>query len=493
MTSVNGLIRLGRGLWRRVHLASLLVGLGMARVASAQVDAERLEPAVTHDGWVNAEGAAVRHPDDRWEFGALLNYQKNPLIIADAQNDRVASLVAGRLGLDLHASASLSQRFALGLALPVFGLQSGDASPSSAGLGNLRLVPKLELLDDIDDGLGLAAVLELQLPTHSGDFSGAGGSPELIPKVVLDRRFPSGIRIGANAGVRLRKAVEFLNVTEGNELRLSAGLGYRFGGLSGKTEAAIELNSGIGLSSPGDEEVALEGFAFLRHAFDREWELRGGPGIGLRQGFGVPSARFFIGLTFTPTSHDHDDDGVSDSKDQCPEYLEDRDGFDDGDGCPDEDPDADHDGIPDVDDHCPAAKETINGVDDDDGCPDSGDPRVVYRDGTFVILDTIRFEHGSSVVKSGTHSLLNQVALTMKANPQVKHIRVEGHTDDTGPRDVNMRLSHERAVAVQRYLVERGVSPKRLRVRSFGPDRPLETGTDDEARAKNRRVDFIVE
>jgi len=67
-------------------------------------------------------------------------------------------------------------------------------------------------------------------------------------------------------------------------------------------------------------------------------------------------------------SGDRDADGIPDAKDKCPDDPEDRDGFQDEDGCPD--PDNDHDGIPDTVDQCPNDAETFNGRNDADGCPD---------------------------------------------------------------------------------------------------------------------------
>jgi OmpA-OmpF porin, OOP family len=476
-----------RWLW----LVPPFVALGSAD-AGAQVDAQRLKPALTHDGWINAEGSAVRHPDDAWELGALVNYGYQPLIIANADESLAESLVGGRLGLDLLGSVSLSERFAIGVGLPVF-LQHGDASPSTLGVGDVRVVPKLELVSDVEDGIGLSLAGELRAPTHGGDFSGGARSFTVFPKVILDHRSPSGLRIGANVGVLLREDQDFVNVTSGDEFAAAAALGYRFGGLAGKTEAGVELNGGVGLADADDEEVALEALGFLRHAFGPEWELKGGVGAGVLEGYGVPTWRVFIGMTFTPTSHDRDGDGIADSKDECVDYAEDRDGDEDADGCPEEDADADHDGVSDDDDRCPTTKETINGIDDDDGCPDDGERRVIFDDGEFVVLDTIRFSTGSSQVHPSAYPLLDQVALTLRASPEIRHMRIEGHTDDTGPREVNMRLSRERSEAVKQYLVRRGVSPKRLTLRSYGPDRPRETGTHDQARARNRRVEFIVE
>lgn len=469
-------------------LASWLFAAGL----QAQVDAQRLTPAVTHGGWVSAEGSAVRHPDDRWELGVGLDYARAPLIVVDGDGELVQSFVSGRLGLDARVSASLTRRLALGVALPLFVLQSGDAEPSAAGVGDLRLVPKLQLMSDLEQGLGVALLAEVRLPTHTGDFSGNEGLA-VIPKVALDHRYSSGVRIGFNLGVAIRQTSRFLNVEAGSELSYAAALGYRFAGKGRGTEIGIELDGGVGLGQQDPEEVPLELLGFVLHRLSAEWEFSGGPGLGILAGYGVPTFRVFLGARYAPTRHDGDADGITDGDDECPEDAEDLDGVEDADGCPEEDSDFDHDGVSDMTDECPDGKETINGVTDDDGCPDSGDRRVLYGDGHFEVLDTIRFERGSSQLSPQSHSLLDQVALTLKANPEIEHMRVDGHTDDTGPRALNMQLSEARARAVRRYLVDKGVGASRLTVRSYGPDKPLEQGSDTAARARNRRVEFVLE
>jgi OmpA-OmpF porin, OOP family len=99
----------------------------------------------------------------------------------------------------------------------------------------------------------------------------------------------------------------------------------------------------------------------------------------------------------------------------------------------------------------------------------------------------------SAQIQPRSYSLLNQVALTIKANPDIDKLRIEGHTDDTGPRDQNMKLSKARADSVKRYLVGRGVNPKRLEAEGYGPDKPLVDEKTPAARAKNRRVEFVIE
>lgn len=476
-----------RGL--QTGLAGVLVA--WTGVATAQVDAERFKPAATHDGFVNAESSAVRDTDDRWEFGAYLNYQRNPLVIADESGNVTTSIVDGRAGLDLVASATIVGPLALGVGLPVHFAQTGDVGPNGGGLGDLRVVPKLRLLDD-RSSFGLALAVELRAPTSTADFTGADGVT-VFPKIIADHLFRSGFRVGANAGVVLKETQTLGNLEAGSELAYAAVLGYRFGGPSGRTEIGAELVGGVGLEETQREELPLEAFFYGRHAVSRDWQVLGGPALGLLAGYGVPTVRGFIGVRYAPTHNDADRDGIGDSHDACPNIPEDRDGYQDDDGCPEEDPDRDRDGVADWDDLCPNQPETINGFEDEDGCPDEGEPKVIYEDGELQVLEPVLFEHGSAELKPESRSVLNQVALMLRANPEMERVRVEGHTDKTGPDQVNQRLSHARAREVRRYLVERGVAPQRLRAVGRGSSRPLTTEDTPASHARNRRVEFVAD
>lgn len=473
---------------RHSFALAALAGVLLTSGAGAQVDAERFKPAVTHDGWVNAEGSGTRPAEDPWEFGLYFNYAKNSLVVVDGDGDLSNTFVGNRVGADVLASFSVADPFSIGLGMPLY-FQEGDAEPSSVGLGELRVVPKLRLLND-RESLGLALAAELRAPTNTGDFSGDEGDVSVTPKLIVDHRFVSGLRLGANVGVLLREESRFFNVIEGNELAYAAAVAYAF---NPETELGVEFNGAVGLSERDTEETPLEALPYLRQVLAPDWTLQGGAGVGVIAGYGVPTFRVFAGVRWAPTNHDADRDGIPDSEDACPNDPEDMDRIEDMDGCPEEDPDGDQDGVPDHQDDCPEAKETINGFEDDDGCPDTGDPRVIYEDGEFMILDAVRFEHGSAKVNEESHSLLDQVALMIKAHPQVGKVRIEGHTDDTGPEDVNQRLSEQRANSVRQYLINKGVSPKRLSAKGYGESKPLEEGTSESARTKNRRVQFVVE
>ena len=224
--------------------------LAAATPASAQstdIDVERFKPAVTHDAFVVTEGSGVREPGYSWEFGLFLNYARNPLIVATGDGEVRSQIVSGRLGADLMASVTIAEPFALGLDVPFFLAQSGEGSPSFAGLGDIRLVPKLRLLDD-RDFIGLGLVAELRVPTHTA-FAGGARNVVFWPRIVLDHRFAPGLRFGVNAGVAIREGTTYANVEAASELTYAAALGYRFGGIDGKVEIGAEANGGIGIAA----------------------------------------------------------------------------------------------------------------------------------------------------------------------------------------------------------------------------------------------------
>ena len=148
---------------------------------------------------------------------------------------------------------------------------------------------------------------------------------------------------------------------------------------------------------------------------------------------------------------DTDGDGLPDDRDRCPQQPEDKDGFEDQDGCPD--PDNDKDGILDAQDKCPNEPETINGVKDEDGCPDEGKSKVRLEANRIVILDKVYFATAKDVILPKSFGLLKQVGLVLKANPQIEKLRVEGHTDDQGNDASNLKLSQRRADNVRAFLI----------------------------------------
>jgi outer membrane protein OmpA-like peptidoglycan-associated protein len=218
---------------------------------------------------------------------------------------------------------------------------------------------------------------------------------------------------------------------------------------------------------------------------------------------------------------DNDKDGIVDADDRCPLVAEDKDGFEDDDGCPDLDndqdglPDAvdrcplepedkdgfedddgcpdldnDQDGFPDAVDRCPLEPETVNGFNDDDGCPDTQDLHV---NGDKIILeDRIHFDTDSAKVKMKSWPLVQHLADFLHDHPEYTLVHVGGHADATGSPEYNMMLSQARAQSVRDLLVRFGVESKRLTVEAYGQSRPRDPGDSSEARSANRRVEFEI-
>ena len=151
-------------------------------------------------------------------------------------------------------------------------------------------------------------------------------------------------------------------------------------------------------------------------------------------------------------------------------------------------PDRDSDGIPDSVDKCPDEPETYNGMSDDDGCPDRG--RVVVTASRLEVLDKIYFKRDSSDVQALTAPILDALAATLKGNPSLTLLEVQGHA--CAPEHNTKELSERRAAAVRYQLTKRGVAQGRLTTRGYGAEQPVARGQSEDDCARNRRVEFVI-
>jgi len=218
-----------------------------------------------------------------------------------------------------------------------------------------------------------------------------------------------------------------------------------------------------------------------------------------------------------PEDQDTDGDGVMDSIDQCVLDQEDKDGYQDADGCPELDNDAD--GILDTADKCVNEPEDPDGFADEDGCPDldNDDDKVVDLDDecpnqkgvesekgcpkryegveiteTHIrINQTIHFAYNKAKILKDSFPILETVAMVLRDNPEIT-LSVEGHTDSKGKDKYNKTLSTKRAKAVMTHLNKvGGIDKGRLTSIGWGEEKPIDSNLTDEGRAANRRVEFV--
>ena len=209
---------------------------------------------------------------------------------------------------------------------------------------------------------------------------------------------------------------------------------------------------------------------------------------------------------------DNDGDGIPDKVDKCPNEPEDRDGFEDDDGCPD--PDNDKDGILDKDDQCPNEPGPIenhgcpdkdkdgDGVPDRiDRCPDTPGPKenqgcpvykaIVVTKEKIELREKVHFATDKAVIQPDSFNMLNEVGDVLAKNPNIG-VRIEGHTDSRATKKHNMKLSQDRADSVRKYLEGRGVNPGQMESIGYGPDRPVDDNRTALGRENNRRVEFFI-
>lgn len=118
-------------------------------------------------------------------------------------------------------------------------------------------------------------------------------------------------------------------------------------------------------------------------------------------------------------------------------------------------------------------------------------PLQRIKPGEKVVLRNIFFDFDKSELKEESFIELDRLVQFMQENPKLK-IRINGHTDNIGSSEYNMKLSDQRAVSVMLYLRSKGIHYERIISRGFGSTKPVETNETPEGRARNRRTEFEV-
>lgn len=118
----------------------------------------------------------------------------------------------------------------------------------------------------------------------------------------------------------------------------------------------------------------------------------------------------------------------------------------------------------------------------------------VYKDGNNLLirLKTLNFQKGKAAIPSASAAILGKVENVIKEFDGAE-VRVEGHTDSTGSREINSRLSQERAETVKQYLVSKNAVPSEdIAAQGYGFEKPIASNKTADGRTQNRRVDIVI-
>jgi peptidoglycan-associated lipoprotein len=107
------------------------------------------------------------------------------------------------------------------------------------------------------------------------------------------------------------------------------------------------------------------------------------------------------------------------------------------------------------------------------------------------IGNTVYFSYDSAALDGNSKGSLFRQAAFLNANPTLT-VTIEGHCDERGTREYNLALGERRAAAARDYLLAQGVDPARIKLISYGKERPAMAGSNEESWAKNRRAATVL-
>ncbi|MEZ4231253.1 MAG: hypothetical protein R3B89_18895 [Polyangiaceae bacterium] len=371
----------------------------LASIAQAQeeptavpsLDLRNFHPPANPDGGLYLEPTSTPGPMN-FNVGSWLSYAHHPVSLSDANDDVVGRPVAGQLSLDFFTALGVNDQLALSLTLPsvLYQFESGDTTGAGGeplptfALGDPRFGAKATLIPTSSlGGLGLAVLAHVTAPTgDTRSYLGEGvttGEFRVLGEYTL-----IAASLYGSLGAHLRASERtYIGETFGQSLPMAIGASLKPQALgwddSGRWRWNVEVRSDLALS-PKFARGATSPTAVGLSARYTRGEVSGIAGVEFPLGdaIGNPTVRGVLGISWSPRFNDMDNDGVEDEKDECPELAEDRDGFEDSDGCPDFD--NDNDGVGDDDDKCPGEVEDEDEFEDDDGCIDADNDKDGFPD-----------------------------------------------------------------------------------------------------------------
>ncbi|MCG8419240.1 MAG: OmpA family protein [Proteobacteria bacterium] len=497
--------------------------------------AERFRLSSDHDGMLDTESGTVIGRWN-WEFGFWLGFADDPLALyveMDDGRERTDKFLSQRIGGAFVGAVGFGRWLQLGVQVPVIVGQNYDFSAdslspeSSAGLGDITVSPKIQLLRTSFIGFDLAVIPAITLPTAMSDSYFGESALIFTPELALSRRFGPA-SLAANLGYRTRPdSRQILNLELPDELFARIAGGYRFG-----AESAHPVDLGLSLSLAS---AAADPFASFNHNYTEALlgsnikvtgplNVFAGFGLGLRAGFGTPDWRALGGIRFArrapavlpppslPCPENQNppadrpecpvDCGTYPKNPHCPAL-----------GCPDNPPanDLDCDGIPtppwlvpattgegphaeplvvpeggldpatpepgpgdeyspgiEKHDYCPG----IKGTPENYGCPA---PSVAVNEcASIEVTPKLHFRTGSEFLDLPSRVPFEELA----------HVLTEKHSNarvtiEVGGPNANKDLAEKRARALFTALVSKGVNASNLSFISEGAESAAHSGSDD--------------
>lgn len=482
----------------------------------------RYEPSERGSEWFALDSLDLRGKL-RPAIGLTSEWNYHPLVAYDIDGKYLAPLVRQQFWLDPSASLVLFDRVRIGALVPIAVSEDGkrittDSAtyrPPGGNIGDIRLSADVRLFGKYGDVVTGAFGSALYVPSGSRDNYTSDGNTRFAPRfsVAGDVAF---FTYSARTAFHYRPLTErFDRNPLGSQIELGGAAGVRVQNLVVGPEvfASSVLHEDSFLKRRGTPiEMMLSG-----HFTYRDFRFGAGAGGGISRGWGSPAFRALLSAEWAPDVKkppppppppappplppveppppppeppppppppDRDNDSIPDALDACPDQPGEPNPDKLANGCP---PDRDGDGIADHEDACPDAAGMADPSPRKNGCP-----LARIEDGEIKITEQFRFKTSKAELLRDSDVLVLAIASTMKKHPEITKVRVEGHTDNTGTPQGNLKLSEQRAEAVVKALIKAGVDKKRFEAKGVGQQNPIDTNTTEDGRAQNRRVELHI-
>lgn len=438
-------------MFRRFRVASFLLIFSLitqAAFAARNADVILFTPANDGGRYLQVQQSSTLQ---QWRFnvGAYFDYAHQPLEFVDPLGVRRAGIVDALVMANVGAAVGLTDWWQIGANFPVALYETfyNNNQPLAVvekqtlygKLGDPRLDMKFRLLDIDRYRVGLALVPFIYFPLGKEEYFLGNGMWSPGGTAVVDFDIANRVFLSFNAGYRMYNETRYDNNNTDAVLDDTIELG---GGIN------VRINDSWAVLAEINQETVLENTKnaifrnHLQNPVDANAAVRWTPqqsakglavtlggGRGITNGIGTPEFRAFVGVNYRK----------------------------------------------------PAVVEL----------PQPVEVEAVVEE-KIVITQKIHFEFDKDVIRDVSFPILDDVASLLVANPQIRRVQVEGHTDAIGSDEYNQKLSERRANAVRDYLIQKGIEPDRLSAVGYGESRPIADNESVRGRARNRRTEFTV-
>ncbi|MFA4875617.1 MAG: OmpA family protein [bacterium] len=430
-----------------VLLLVIILSLGTAQTASALIknaDVITVNPATDGGKYITVHQSNTM---PQWSFnaGGTFDYAFEPLEYADAAGNRRRGIIDDLLMANIQGAIAWTDWWLMGANIPV-ALWETFYNPNMAAaavqkqtymgkMGDVRLEMKFRFLDIDRYHVGLSLVPFMYFPTGKSNYFLGNGMWSPGGTLVFDADIKNRVFLALNVGYRMyqetRYDVNNTNAVIDDTLSLGGGINVRINdtwGVLGEVFSESVI-SGMFKNQLQNPAEFLAGGRFTPQSTAKGLGVTLAGGRGITTGIGSPDFRVLLGVNYR---------------------------------------------------HIKSAPPPP---------PVEVEAQVEEK---IVITQKIHFEFDRAVIRPISYPILDDVAYLLQKNPQIRLVRVEGHTDWIGSDAYNQKLSEARANAVRNYLVQKGIEPDRLQAVGYGEQRPIADNNTVMGRARNRRTEFTV-